>query len=161
MNNLTKKAVIWSFALVLLQFLVMGVGLSPSAAAEEKNPDIKMKGISFLVREFPSTPYPVKMLEIRVEILNRSEQATAPPNSIKLVLVPKETKYPEGTPRTEFDPSPQETTISVPLPPVSALILTFGFSLPEKIPESMTFEIQINPPEGDKKTMTWEAPGIK
>jgi hypothetical protein len=74
-----------------------------------------------------------------------------------LVLVPKETKYPEGTPRTEFDPGPQETTVNVLLPPVTGRIMTFGFSLPEKIPESMTFEIQINPPEGEKKMATWES----
>jgi len=157
MNNLTQKAVIWSFALVLLLFLVMGVGFSQSKAAEEKGPEISLGGISFLIRELPSTPSPLKILEILIEIYNKSRQATAPVNSIKLVLVPKETKYPEGAPGTEFDPGQQETTISVPMPPASGLILTFGFSLPERIPESMTFEVQVDPPEGEKKTVTWES----
>jgi hypothetical protein len=96
------------------------------------------------------------MLEIHIEIFNRSRQTTAPPNFIKLVLVPIETKYPEEAPGTKFDPGQQETTISVSLPPAAGRIVTFGFSLPEKLPESMTFEIQVNPPEGEKKTATWQ-----
>lgn len=156
MNHLIKKAIIRSTVSLLSLFLVTG-GLSQSRAAEEKGPEISVKGISFLVRELPSTPSPLKILEIHVEIYNKSRRATAPANSIKLVLVPKETKYPEGGPRTEFDPGQQETTISVPLPPASGLVLTFGFSLPERIPESMTFETQVDPPEGEKKTATWES----
>jgi len=157
MGKLTGKAIVYSCALIFLQCLVTGAGFSQSKAVEEKGPDIRLGGISFQVRELPSTPSPLKILEIQVEIFNKSRQTTAPPNSIKLALVPKETKYPEGGSRTEFDPGQQETTISVPLPPDSGLILTFGFSLPEKVPESVTFEIQINPPEGEKKMATWES----
>ena len=159
MNNLTKKAVIWSSAVVLLQSLVMGVGFSQSEVAEEKGPEISLKEISFLVREHPSTPSLLKMLEIHIEIYNKSRQATAPANSIKLVLVPIESKYAEGAPGSKYDPGQQETTIPVPIPPASGRIMTFGFSLPEKIPKSMTFEIQINPPDGEKKTATWESAG--
>jgi len=156
MARLTGRAMTYSSALILSLFVGAGVVLSQSKAAEEKGPDIKLKGISFLVRELPSTPSPLKILEIHVEIYNKSRQATAPANSIKLVLVPKETKFPEGASGTEFNPGQQETTIAVPLPPNTGRIMTFGFSLPEKIPESMTFEIQIDPPEGEKKTATWE-----
>jgi hypothetical protein len=156
MNHLIRKGIIHPTVLVLSLFLVT-VGLSQSRAAEVKGPEISLREISFLVRELPTTPSPLKILEIHVEIYNKSRQATAPANSIKLVLVPKETKYSEGTPRTEFDPGPQETTVTVLLPPVTGRIITFGFSLPEKTPESMTFEIQINPPEGEKKTATWES----
>ena len=157
MGKLIGKAIVYSSALIFLQCLLTGVGFSQSTAVEEKGPDIRLTGISFLVRELPSTPSPLKMLEIHIEIFNKSRQTTAPPNSIKLVLVPKETKYPEGAPGTEFDPGQQETMVAVPLPPNTGRILTFGFSLPEKIPESMTFEIQMNPPEGEKKTVMWES----
>ena len=156
MNNLTKKAVIWSSTVVFLQSLVMGVSFSRSEVAEEKGPEITVKGISFLVRELPSTPSLLKILEIHVEIYNKSRRATAPANSIKLVLVPTESKYAQGTPGSKFDPGQHETTVTVPLPPATGLIMTFGFSLPEKIPESMTFDVQVNPPEGEKKTATWE-----
>jgi hypothetical protein len=157
MSHLIRKAIIRSTALVLLLLLVTG-SFSPSTVAEEKGPEISLKEISFLVRELPLTP-PLQLLEIHVEIYNRSRRATAPADSIKLVLIPKEIKYPEGTPRTEFDPGQQETTITVALPPATGRIMTFGFSLPDKLPESMTFEIQINPPEGEKKTTTWKSAG--
>lgn len=156
MNNLTKKAVIWISTVVLLQSLVMAVGFSQSDVAEEKSPEIRVKEISFLVRELPSTPSPLRILEIHIEIYNKNRRATAPANSIKLVLIPVESKYAEGAPGAKFDPGQQETTVTVPLPPATGRIMTFGFSLPEKIPESITFDIQVNPPEGEKKTATWE-----
>jgi len=159
MAKLIGKSIVCLSALISLQCLVTGVGFSQSKAVEENGPDIRLGEIRFQVRELSSTPSPLKMLEIYVELFNRSRQTIAPPNSIKLVLVPTETKYPEGSPGAKFEPGQQETTISVPLPPAAGRILTFGFSLPEKIPESITFEIQINLPEGEKKTVTWESGG--
>jgi hypothetical protein len=157
MGKLIRKIIVYSSALIFLQCLATGVGFSQSKAVEERGPDIRLGEINFSVREFQSTPSPLRMLEIHIEIYNKSRQVTAPPNSIKLVLVPKETKYPEGVPGGEFDPGQHETTIAVPLPPITGRIVTFGFSLPEKIPESMTFEIQMNPPEGETKTVKWES----
>ncbi len=156
MNKRIGKAIVYASALIFLQCLATGAGFSQPNPAEESSLDIELREIRFQVREVSSTPSPVKMLEINIEIFNRSQKATASPNSIKLVLVPMETKYPEGTPETKFVPGQQETLISVPLPPRTGRIVTFGFSLPEKIPESMTFEIQLNPPEGEKKTATWQ-----
>ncbi len=158
MKKLIRKTIVCSSTVVLLLFLMMGAGFSQSKAAEENAPNIRLGEIRFQVRELASAPSLRKMLEIHIEIFNRSRQATAPPNSIKLALVPIETKYPEGAPGTKFNPSQQETTISVPLPPDTGRVLTFGFSLPEKIPESMTFEIQVDPPEGEKKTVTYSLP---
>jgi hypothetical protein len=34
--------------------------------------------------------------------------------------------------------------------------MTFGFSLPAKVPQSATFEIQTNPQDGEKETGKWE-----
>ena len=159
MGKLIGKAIVYSSALIFLQCLVTGVGFSQSNAVEERGPDIRLGEINFSVREFQSTPSPLKMLEIHIEIFNKSRQTIAPPNSIKLVMVPKEIKYPEGVPVAGFNPAQEETTLTVPLPPNTGRIFIFGFSLPEKIPESMTFEIQINPPEGEKKTVTWGGGG--
>jgi len=158
MDKLTRRAVSYSSALILSLSLGTGGVLSQPKAAEERGPDIRLRAVSFSVREFQSTPSPLKMLEVHIEIFNKSRQTTAPPNSVKLVLVPKEITYLEGAPRTEFNPGQQETTIAVPLPPNTGRILTFGFSLPEKIPESLTFEIQMNPPEGETKTVTYSLP---
>jgi hypothetical protein len=71
-------------------------------------------------------------------------------------MVPREMQYPGGSPAAGFNPSQEETILTVPLLPNTGRILIFGFSLPEKIPESITFEIQVNPPEGEKKTVKWE-----
>jgi hypothetical protein len=156
MNHLIRKIIIRSIVLVLLLLLATG-NFSQSTAAGENGRQISVKEISFLVREIPSTPSPLKILEIHVEIYNKSREETAPANSIKLVLVPIESKYAEGETGSKFDPGVQETTMTVPLPPLTGRIMTFGFSLPEKRLESMTFEIQINPPEGEKKMATWKS----
>jgi hypothetical protein len=37
-------------------------------------------------------------------------------------------------------------------------VLVIGFLIPEEKLGSITFEVQINPPEGEKKTVTWEEP---
>jgi hypothetical protein len=159
MAKLTRGAFTYSFALILSLFLGTGVVLSQPKVAEEKGPDIRLGEITFQVREFESTPSPLKMLEIRIEIFNKSRQTTAPPHSIKLVMVPREIRYPEGVPVPGFNPTQEETMLTVPLLPNTGRIFTFGFSLPEKIPESITFEIQMNPPEGEKKTVKWEGSG--
>jgi hypothetical protein len=156
MAKLPRRAITYSFTLIFL-FLGTRVVFPQPREAEEKGPDIRLGGITFLVRELPSTPSPLKMLEIHIEIFNKSRQTIAPANSIKLIMVPKEINYPEGVPAVGFNPAQEETTLTVPLPPNTGRILIFGFSLPEKIPESMTFEIQMNPPEGEKKTVKWES----
>ena len=158
MDKSTRRAISYSSALILSLSLGTGGVLSQPKTAEERGPVITLRAINFSVREFQSTPSRVKMLEVHIEIFNKSRQTTAPPNSVKLVLVPKEITYLEGAPRTEFNPGQQETTIAVPLPPNTGRILTFGFSLPEEIPQSITFEIQMNPPEGETKTVTYSLP---
>ena len=152
-----EKAIVCLSAPIFLLCLGTGIGFSQTKSVEEGSPDIKLGEIRFQVKELASTPSPLKMLEVHVEVLNRSRQTAAAANSIKLVLVPTETKYPEGTSGKSFDPGQQETTIGSPLPPASARIVIFGFSLPEKIPESITFEVQLDSPEGEKKTATWES----
>jgi hypothetical protein len=109
-----------------------------------------------LVRDLESTPSPLKMLEIHIEVFNKSQRIPAPPNSISVIVVPKEIKYPESVSESEFSPPQGEAALNVPLPPNAGRVLIVGFQLPEKRPESITFEIQVNPPEGEKKTVRWE-----
>lgn len=160
MAKLTRKTMTYSSALFLfLLFQPTGVVLSQPHAMEEKGPDIRLGEITFGVREFQSTPSPLKMLEIHIEVLNRSRSSTAPANSIKVVVVPKEVKYPGGASVPGFNPTQEETTLTVPLLPNMGRILIIGFSLAETKPESITFEIQMNPPEGEKKIVKWEGSG--
>ena len=151
-----RRILIYLSLPLLLSIQMTGIGFSQSVATEEKAPEIRLGKIDFSVRELESTPSPLKMLEVHIEVFNRSRRTTAPPNSIKLVMVPKEVTYPEGFAAAGFNPSQEETILTVPLPPKTGRILIFGLSLPEKIPKSITFEIQINPPEGEKKIVTWE-----
>jgi hypothetical protein len=141
---------------IFLIFLAWGVVLSQPRPIEEKVPEISFGEITFWVREFEPTTSPLKMLEIHAEIFNKSRRIAAPPNSIKIIVIPREVRFPEQSPSTEFNPTQEETTLTVPLPPNTGRILIFGFSLPETKPESITFEIQINPPDGEKKTVKWE-----
>jgi hypothetical protein len=76
--------------------------------------------------------------------------------NVVVLVTPKEMKFPEGTPVTEFALNPEEVTLNLPLPPSTGRVLIIGFSLLEAKPESITFEIQMNPPDGEKKTVKWE-----
>jgi len=153
------KNIIYLSVLIFLLSLATGIILSQLRAEEEKEPKIRLGEITFSLREFQSAPSPLRILEIHIEVFNRSRTSTAPPNSIKVVVTQKEAKFPEGTPVTEFASSPQEVTLDLPLPPSTGRILIIGFSLPETKPESITFEIQVNPPDGEKKTVKWEGSG--
>ena len=151
-----KNIIYYSCVLIFLSVIGMRESLSQPMPKGEAGPNIRLGEIHFQVRELESTPSPLKILEIHIEIFNKSRQTIAPPNSIKLALVPKEVKYPEGASATEFSLTPEETTLDVPLPPNTGRILIIGLQLPEKKIESIFFEIQINPPDGEKKTVVWE-----
>jgi hypothetical protein len=151
-----RKAIIYSSVLIFLLFLTTGVILSQARTEEQTAPKIELGQITFSLKEFQSAPSQLRILEIYVEVFNRSRSSTAPPNSIKVVVTPIETKFPGGISESEFAPTPQEVTLDLPLPPTTGRILFVGFSLPETKPESIAFEIQVNPPDGEKKTVKWE-----
>ena len=156
MGKLIKKTIIYSSILIFLLFLATGVVSPQPKNVVEQGPDIRLGETRFQVRELGSPPSQVKMLEIQIEVLNRSTRSTAPPNSIKVLVIPKEVKFSEGTPVTEFALNPEEVTLNLPLPPSTGRVLIIGYSLLETKPESITFEVQVNPPDGEKKTVKWE-----
>ena len=150
------KMIFYASVLSLLLFQTAGVALSQPQAVEEKA-DIGFGKITFQTREFEPAKLPLRMLEVQVEILNKSRRITAPSNSIRVVVVPKEIRFPEGTSGVEFNPTQEEITVPVSLSPNTGRLVIFGFSLPEKKPESITFEVQINPPGGENSTIKWES----
>ena len=154
-----RKTIICLSIVIFLLFLGTGIILSQPAAEEEKGPEIRLGEITFSLREFQSTSSQIRMLEIQIEVFNRSRTSAVPPNSMKVVVTPKEMKFPGGTSGTEFAPTPQEITLDLPLPPSTGRILIVGFSLPGTKPESITFEVQVNPPDGQKKMVKWEGSG--
>ena len=154
MANIPKKITLYLFVVVFSSFLVTeNVFPQPKVG---KGPEIRLGEIRFQTREIGSPPSQLKMLEINVEVINRSRTSAAPPNSIKVLVTPKEVKFSEGTPVTEFALNPEEVTLNLPLPHSTGRVLIIGYSLLEEKPESITFEIQVNPPDGEKKMVKWE-----
>jgi hypothetical protein len=154
-----KKAFFCLTILISLFFLEVEEVLSQSETQEEKDPQIRLEEVTFQMREIESKPSPLKILEVQVKIFNRSLQSAAPPNAIKVVVVPKEMKYLETSPVADSTLRPEEVWLNSSLPPNTGRVLIIGLSLPEKRPQSITFEIQVNPPEGEKKMVTWEGSG--
>jgi hypothetical protein len=142
--------------LIFLLFLSVGVGLSQTQLEVEKAPEIKLGDITFQIREFKSIPSSPKLLEVQIEVLNQSQQTVAPPDSIKVVVTLKEVKFLSTKSTNEFSPTPEEITLNFPLPPRTGRVMTLGYTFHDEAPESITFEVQINPPEGEKKAVTWE-----
>jgi len=156
MDKIAKRIFIYAFVSIFSLFLGMGEVLSQPKPKVEKDPEIRLGETRFYTMEMGSPPSQFKMLEIHIEVINRSRTSPAPPNSIKVVVTPKEIKFPEGIPVTEFALNPEEVTLDLPLLPSTGRVLIIGYSLLEKKPESITFEIQVNPPDGEKKTVKWE-----
>ncbi len=159
MANIPKKIALYLFVVVFSSFLVTENVFPQPKPKVEKGPEIRLGEIRFQMREIGSPPSQIKMLEIHIEVINHSRTSPAPPNSIKVVVTPKEVKFPEGTSITEFALNPEEVILNLPLPPSTGRVLIIGFSLPETKPESISFEIQVNPLDGEKKTVNWEGSG--
>jgi len=142
---------------VLISFSLLGMGsaFSQPVTKEETEPQIILGNITSQMREIESAPSSIKILEVFIEIINRSQKMTAPPNSIKVVLTPKEAKFPDGTPVDDFTSPPEEVMINLPLAPRTGQVVMIGFPLPEKKLGSISFDIQVNPPEGEKRTVSF------
>jgi hypothetical protein len=156
MAKICRKTFFYLSILFSSLFLILGEVYSQPKPSEETGPEIKLGDVTFLVREFGSTSSPIKMLEIHVEIFNKSRRIPAAPGSINLIVVPKEIKYPESASGSEFSLPREEAALNVSLAPNAGRVLIIGFQLPEKRPQSITFEIQVNPPDGEKKEVKWE-----
>jgi hypothetical protein len=139
---------------ILSVFIRPEKGLSQPVSGEK--PIINLGEITFKIRKIESTPSPLIILECYIEVLNKSRRAAAPPNSIKVVLSQKEVAFLDPKPAEEFSPPPQDVLLSEPLPPLTGRVLIFGFHIPREKVEFITFEIQLNPPDGEKKTLKWE-----
>jgi len=152
--HMGRKFIFSLLLFMLLCPLEVGKGFSQPVRSEEESPEIRLGEIGFRVREEPP-PYSLKLIELNIEVLNRSKKKAAPPNSIRVVVTQKEVNYLDQKPIEEFSPPPQEASLHLSLPPLTGRILIFGFPIPREKVESITFEIHLNPPEGEKKMVTW------
>ncbi len=124
---------------------------------EEKGPQIRFGKITFLLKEIETKPNPLNILEVQVEVINQSRRFIVPPNTLRVVIIPKEILFVGEPPSEGFQLSPEESTLNLPLPPGTGRMLIIGFPLPKERLESITFEVQINPPEGEMKVVSWQA----
>jgi len=137
------------FSILFLNFLFFpGIG----EVLAQPVAQIKMEGIDFRVRDIESS---VKLLEIQVRIVNASKGLTAPSDSIRLVVAAKEVRFLNPTAQHQGNLPLETMTLNVPLPPGATRVMVIALSLPEERIESITFEVQINPPEGEKRMVTW------
>ena len=146
------------FSLILLASLFFfGVeeSLSQPASKEDTGPQIELGRVTFRTRETEAKPETLRILEIHIEVFNRSRQFAAPAHSTRVVVVPKEIRPSGEKPVNDLEPALQEVTVNVALPPRTGRAVMVGFSLPKGNLASITFEIQVNPPDGDKKIVTW------
>ena len=143
------------FFLLLLSLPETAKVFSQPAQQQETLPQVRLEDINFRVRDIGSTPSPLMLLEVQVSVFNPSQKVAVPPNSIKLAIVPKEVTFLAPPPQDGLDLQPEITTLNFPLAPRTGRVLITAFSLPKEGVESITFEIQINPPQGEKKTATW------
>lgn len=155
MEPLIKKTIVYSSLLFFLILQTTGSAFSQSRTTD-RGPEVRLGEITFKVREFKSPPSRLRMLEIYIEVLNKSRAFAVPPHSIKVVVNPKEIAFPKEASRSAFAPGQEEMTFDSSLPPNTGQVMILGFSLLDSKPESITFEIQLNPPDGEKKIVKWE-----
>ena len=150
-----KENIFYLAVLILFCLLEMELGPFQPVQSAEKDPEIRMGEVSTRLREIESTP-PLKILEVQIEILNKSQKSAAPSHSITVIVTPKEVTFSSIQPGVRWNPPPQEISLDLPLPPSRKRALMIGYPIREEPLESILFEVQINPPEGEKKTVKWE-----
>jgi hypothetical protein len=128
---------------------------SQPAQQEDTVLEVRLETISFRVREIPSGPSPLTLLEVHVSVFNPNQKMTFPANSIKLAIVPKGITFVSAPPKDQPNLQPEITTLNFALAPRTGRLHITAFSLPMQSVESVTFDIQINPPQGEKQTATW------
>lgn len=158
MRRKFKNGFFYLTALIIMACLGNGWGVFSQPISKEKegkDPQITFGKITFLPKEVEAKPHPLNILEVQIEVINRSRRFIAPPNTIRVVVIPKEVVFGAETPLEGFNLAPEEATLNLPLPPGTGRILILGFPLPKERLDSITFEIQINPPEGEVKVVIW------
>ncbi len=144
--------------LIVISSIAIGATLARAQSSEQKTTDfsVQLGTIGFEIRKFEAAPSPVQILELQIEISNPSQKATVPPNAVKVIVLPKAIKFSAEGAQGNFAPPREEVTLTQPLLPRMARTLTIGFQLPKEKLESISFEIQINPPQGETKTATFD-----
>jgi hypothetical protein len=153
MKNL-KKTIAGLSIMTLMVIMGAEEGL-PQPSPKEEIARGTLGNITFYIREIEAKPSPLTILEVQVEIVNRSPRSTVLPNSVKAVVAPKEIEF-SSEQKDGFSLSTEEGTLTAPISPGGSRLLIIGFQIPPERLESIIFEVQINPPDGEKKVVAWK-----
>jgi hypothetical protein len=153
MKNLKKT--IAGLSLMILMVLIGGDEGFPQSPPKEEIARATLGNVTFYIRKVEAKPSPLTILEVQVEIINRSPRSTVLPNSVKAVVAPKEIEF-SSEQKDGFSLSTEEATLTAPISPGASRLLIIGFQIPQERLESIVFEVQINPPDGEKKVVQWE-----
>jgi len=154
MKNLLKKTI----AVLSIGILIVLIGVDeglPQPPPKEEGAQGTLGNITFYIREIEAKPSPLAILEVQVEIINRSRRSNVLPNSVKAMVAPKEIEL-SSEQKDGFSLSMEEATLTAPISPGGSRLLIIGFQIPRERLESIVFEVQINPPDGEKKIVKWE-----
>ena len=149
------RLIIFGLLLLCVIYFRAEEAYSQASVDTAKDLPVKIGAIDFRIKEVETTPSPIRMLEVYIEVVSQSEKLTLPPNAIKIVAIPKLIQFSSPNPAGDFNPPPEEVTLTLPLPPRGINIGIIGFSLPQEKLDAISFEIQINPPEGERKEVTF------
>lgn len=158
MRSLFPKRFRLGFLMIGTLFLLW-VGLKNAFAqpvsSDQKGSPIQMGEVTFRLREIDSKPESLTFLELHVPVLNRSRKEVIPANTITVIATVGEVVALEGKALSRDDFGTVEGTLNAPLPPGTGRIVVLGLPLPREKVASITFEIQIDPPHGDSRKVTW------
>jgi hypothetical protein len=144
------------FVFIAALFLITSAdGLCQGSVQEGSVLRIGIGNVSFQVREVQASPAPIRILDVQVEVMNQSQTDVVPAQTLKAVVQPKEVTYPPSRTSNAFPLGGMDFVINQPPPPGTGRLVIFSFSLPGERPESITFEIQVNPPAGPRKSAVW------
>jgi hypothetical protein len=149
-----KKTIV-GVSITILMTLIGSDNGFPQPSPKEEIARGTLGNITFYIREIEAKPSPLTILEVQVEIMNRSRRSTVLPNSVKATVAPKEIKF-SSEQKDGFSLSTEEATLTAPISPGGSRLLIIGYQIPKERLESIVFEVQINPPDGEKKIIKWE-----
>ena len=132
--------------------------LSQPSPQRDVSPAARLGALHLRVKTIEGSPAPLKILELEVEINNNDPIRTIPPGEVKVRVTPGEILPSSLKTEGKYDPSPEEAAVTLPIPPRGSRSLLFGFSLPPEKLDSISFEVQIHPPGGEKKATTYQTP---
>lgn len=145
----------WSLGILSLLWVALQSAFAQPTIDNRKELQVRLGEVTFRLREIGAKPSPFKLLELHVTVFNQDRREVLPPNTVTVVARIKAAELSEGSPGSREDEGTVEATLNASLPPLTGRVVVLGFPLPEGKSSAVTFEVQVNPPHGELKRITW------